>query len=157
MYYGSPWVKPVGRPDAACSVAIDGEATCSLRSELPTRKRFQKQQVMPRNRLSQPQNSLWIHRPLVIRRTSCVGIEFILCCFHSKRFCGMGLQARASVCASEKGKPIVRRGRKAQGPPRARWEEVAGLPNGDGDGATGLRPQRGRGCADATLHQTQPY
>jgi hypothetical protein len=29
---------PLRRTDAACSVAIDGEATCSLRSSLPTRK-----------------------------------------------------------------------------------------------------------------------
>jgi CSLREA domain-containing protein len=29
----------------------------------------------------------------------------------------------------EKGKPVVRRGRKAYGPPRASWEEVAGPPN----------------------------
>jgi hypothetical protein len=47
----------------------------------------------------------------------------------------------ASVCASEKGKPVVRRGRKAYGPPRARWEEVAGLSNSRG-GASELRPYK---------------
>src|SRR5215207_3178663 len=47
----------------------------------------------------------------------------------------------------EKGKPVVRRGRKAQGPPS--WE-VAGLPNSGG--ATKLRSQRGVD-ADATSHQ----
>jgi len=52
----------------------------------------------------------------------------------------MCLQPSASVCASEKGKPVVRRGRKAYGPPS--WEEVAGLPNSS-DGATKLRPHKG--------------
>ena len=52
----------------------------------------------------------------------------------------------------DKGKPAVRRGRNAYGPPS--WE-VAGLSNGSG-GATKLRPsERGEG-ADATLFQTQP-
>src|SRR5215207_3740170 len=41
---------------------------------------------------------------------------------------GVGTNAgvHAHVCASEKGKPVVRRGRKAKGPPS--WE-VAGLSN----------------------------
>src|SRR5215212_9503441 len=47
---------------------------------------------------------------------------------------------RIRVCASEKGKPVVRRGRKAHGPPS--WE-VAGLSNSKG-GATMLRPQSGK-------------
>jgi hypothetical protein len=47
---------------------------------------------------------------------------------HSKRFWGMGLQVCASPCAPRKGKPVVRRARKAYGPPRCVWE-VAGLPN----------------------------
>jgi hypothetical protein len=45
---------------------------------------------------------------------------------------------RIRVCASEKGKPVLRRGRKALGPPS--WE-VAGLWNGRG-GATKLRPYK---------------
>ena len=45
---------------------------------------------------------------------------------------------RIRVSASEKGKPVVRRGRKAYGPPN---KEVAGLSNSSG-GATMLRPQR---------------
>src|SRR5215212_4273069 len=60
-------------------------------------------------------------------------------------------QASVSVCASEKGKPVVRRGRKAHGPPS--WE-VAGLSN-SGGGA--LLPRRHKGGADATLRRTQPY
>jgi hypothetical protein len=36
---------------------------------------------------------------------------------------------RIRVCASEKGKPVVRRGRKAHGPPHNKSGEVAGLPN----------------------------
>src|SRR5215218_6661339 len=52
----------------------------------------------------------------------------------------MCLQSCASVCASEKGKPVVRQGRKAQGPPS--WE-VAGLSNSSGE-ATKLRPLMGR-------------
>jgi hypothetical protein len=51
-------------------------------------------------------------------------------------------------CASEKGKPVVRRGRKAHGPPS--WE-VAGQSNSRG-GVTKLRPHGGEG-ADATLRQ----
>jgi hypothetical protein len=43
---------------------------------------------------------------------------------------------RIRVCASEKGKPVVRRGHKAYGPPS--WE-VAGLSNSS-RGATTLRP-----------------
>src|SRR5215203_5701998 len=50
----------------------------------------------------------------------------------------------------DKGKPAAKRGRKAHGPPRARWEEVAGLSNGDGGGATKraspLWEGGGRGC-----------
>ena len=45
---------------------------------------------------------------------------------------------RIRVCASEKGKPVVRRGRKAQGP--SSWE-AAGLSNSSG-GATKLRPYK---------------
>ena len=56
------------------------------------------------------------------------------------------------MCASEKGKPVVRRGRKAYlGPPS--WE-VAGLSN-SGGGAT--MPRCHEGGADATLRRTQPY
>ena len=36
----------------------------------------------------------------------------------------------------DKGKPAAKRGRKAYGPPKTRWEEVARLPNGVGGGAT---------------------
>jgi hypothetical protein len=50
-----------------------------------------------------------------------------VCCVCSK--------ACASVCVSEKGKPVVRRGRKAYGP--SSWE-VAGLSNSSG-GVTMLR------------------
>jgi hypothetical protein len=39
----------------------------------------------------------------------------------------------------EKGKPAARRGRKALGPPRARWE-VAGLSNSRSGGAAMLHP-----------------
>jgi hypothetical protein len=46
---------------------------------------------------------------------------------------------RIRVCASEKGKPVVRRGRKAHGPPS--WE-VAGLSNSNSGGATKLRPYK---------------
>ena len=42
------------------------------------------------------------------------------------------------MCASEKGKPVVRRGRKAHGPPSL---EVAGLSNSRG-GAIKLRPYK---------------
>jgi hypothetical protein len=52
---------------------------------------------------------------------------------------------RISVCASEKGKPVVRQGRKAYGPSRY---EVAGLSNSSG-GAIMFRLNRGKG-ADAT-------
>ena len=52
----------------------------------------------------------------------------------------------------DKGKPAVKWGRKAYGPPR---REVAGPSNGSG-GVTKLRPQRGEGT-DAALRQTRPY
>jgi hypothetical protein len=45
-------------------------------------------------------------------------------------------QALALRRRRDKGKPAARRARKAYGPPRARWQEVAGLSNGDGGGAT---------------------
>ena len=51
---------------------------------------------------------------------------------------------RIRVCASEKGKSVVRRGRKALGPPSG---EEAALSNSSGR-ATMLRHQRGEG-ADA--------
>src|SRR5829696_349490 len=61
---------------------------------------------------------------------------------------GVFVARHAHPCVRcEKGKPVVRRGRKAQGPPS--WE-VAGLPNSGG--ATKLRSQRGVD-ADATSHQ----
>ena len=58
----------------------------------------------------------------------CVGLRFTVWCIHSKRFWGMGLQVCESPCALRKGKPVVRRGRKAYGPPTCVWE-IAGLPN----------------------------
>jgi hypothetical protein len=45
----------------------------------------------------------------------------------------------------DKGKPAAKRGRKAQGPPRVRWEEAAGLSNGDGGGATKRAPPLAKG------------
>jgi hypothetical protein len=45
----------------------------------------------------------------------------------------------------DKGKPAAKRGRKAYGPPRARWEEVAGLSNGERGGATKRAPPLGEG------------
>src|SRR5215211_359454 len=62
------------------------------------------------------------------------------------------LQTSASVCASEKGKPVVRRGRSAYGPPDS--YEVAGLSNGGG--ATKLRPQtqRREGCGCSNQGKT---
>jgi hypothetical protein len=46
----------------------------------------------------------------------------------------------------DKGKPAAKRGRKAYGPPRTRWWEVAGLSNGDGGGG-----EEGLGREEATL------
>ena len=48
----------------------------------------------------------------------------------------------------------MKRGRKAYEPPRARWEEVAGLSNGEGGGATERTPPLweggGSGCQPMT-------
>ncbi len=51
---------------------------------------------------------------------------------HSWQALGKCLQASASVCASQKAKPVARRGCKAQGPPS--WE-VDGLEQRRGDNA----------------------
>ena len=56
---------------------------------------------------------------------------------HSQQALGMCQQASTSVCASEKGKPVVRRGRKAYGPPS--WEVAGGLSNSNSGGVTKLR------------------
>ena len=61
---------------------------------------------------------------------------------------GKDVGLHAHPCAGEKGKPVVRRGRKAYGPPRARWEEVAWLPNSIGGvtESSAIREERGCGC-----------
>jgi hypothetical protein len=81
-----------------------------------------------------------------------VGLGLSVWCIHCKHGECACSQAHPCVCASDKGKPVARRGCKAYGPPS--WE-VAGLSNSSG-GDTMLRPQRGEG-ADATSHQAQLY
>src|SRR5919107_546202 len=59
-------------------------------------------------------------------KACCVGLGGNVWCIHSKHSGNAPVAKGIRVCASEKGKPVVRRGRKAHGPPS--WE-VAGLPN----------------------------
>jgi hypothetical protein len=47
----------------------------------------------------------------------CVRLGVSVGCIHSKHIGNVLAAKRIRVCASEKGKPVVRRGRKAQGPP----------------------------------------
>jgi hypothetical protein len=57
------------------------------------------------------------HRPSA-KKTSkgyCVELGFSVWCIHSKH--GKVLAAKRIRVRCEKGKPVVRRGRKAQGPP----------------------------------------
>jgi hypothetical protein len=43
----------------------------------------------------------------------CVALGFIVWCIHNKHIENVPAAKRIRVCASEKGKPVVRRGRKA--------------------------------------------
>jgi hypothetical protein len=59
--------------------------------------------------------------------------------------------AHPCVCVSEKGKPVVRRGRKAHGPPRDSWE-VARSPNSSEAGIESSAHMRRRRDADRRPH-----